>query len=141
MELRTFEWFGQPRGQGRPRKGKWGMYKASEDKSYEQQIAMAYMLRHRNAQPFTGGVIVRLTVLMPIPKSYSKRMREACHNGEKLPLCKPDVDNAVKAVLDALNGVAYLDDKQVTECHVTKKYGEYPGLYIEIEGGYENEEV
>lgn len=33
---------------------------------------------------------------------------------------KPDVDNIGKVVLDALNGVAYLDDKQVTLLRVRK---------------------
>lgn len=30
-----------------------------------------------------------------------------------VPQTKPDIDNIAKSVLDALNGVAYIDDKQV----------------------------
>ena len=37
---------------------------------------------------------------------------------------KPDVDNIAKAVLDALNGIAYDDDKQITSLVIDKKYGE-----------------
>lgn len=36
---------------------------------------------------------------------------------------KPDCDNIAKAILDALNGVAYDDDKQVVRLHVEKEYG------------------
>ena len=41
-------------------------------------------------------------------------------NGELLPAKKPDIDNIVKAVLDALNEVAYRDDTQaVSYTHLT----------------------
>ena len=33
---------------------------------------------------------------------------------------KPDADNVAKSVLDALNGVAWLDDAQVTHLSVRK---------------------
>lgn len=39
---------------------------------------------------------------------------------KKNRLARPDVDNIAKLVLDALNGVAYVDDRQVTVCQVTK---------------------
>ena len=38
------------------------------------------------------------------------------------PTKKPDIDNIIKAVLDALNGVAYKDDTQVVQVMATKKY-------------------
>lgn len=46
---------------------------------------------------------------------------------------KPDIDNVVKAVLDALNGVAYRDDTQVIELHVRKSYSEKPRVEVCIE--------
>lgn len=33
---------------------------------------------------------------------------------------KPDIDNILKALLDGLNGVAYLDDKQVIAINISK---------------------
>ena len=35
---------------------------------------------------------------------------------------KPDIDNCLKAVMDALNGIAYNDDKQVTKNYVVKRW-------------------
>ena len=32
--------------------------------------------------------------------------------------CRADIDNVLKGVLDALNGVAYIDDKQCVEARV-----------------------
>lgn len=54
-------------------------------------------------------------------------------NGELLPAKKPDIDNVVKAVLDALNKVAYRDDNQVVELQIRKQYSERPRLEICIE--------
>ena len=48
-------------------------------------------------------------------------------------MCKPDVDNIAKAVLDALNGVIWVDDKQVVELTVKKYYGTSNEIQIEIE--------
>ena len=60
---------------------------------------------------------------MPVPASYSKKAREACLSGETRPTKKPDVDNILKAFLDAMNGIVYLDDCQVVDLHVKKVYG------------------
>nr|DAN73502.1 MAG TPA: Endodeoxyribonuclease RusA [Caudoviricetes sp.] len=49
-----------------------------------------------------------------LPKSRPKRLLA------ELDTAKPDIDNVTKAVLDALNGVAYDDDKQVVSLRVTK---------------------
>ena len=45
-----------------------------------------------------------------------------------------DVDNLAKGVLDALNGVAWVDDRQVCELHVVRAWGERSQTRIEIEG-------
>ena len=42
--------------------------------------------------------------------------------GKLLPTKKPDVDNVAKSVLDALNGVAWLDDSQVVRLEISKSY-------------------
>ena len=43
-----------------------------------------------------------------------------------------DVDNFLKAVLDSLNGICYLDDGQVVQVSAVKKFGE-PRVLIELE--------
>lgn len=40
---------------------------------------------------------------------------------------RPDVDNLAKAVMDALNGVAYVDDGQVCSLRASKWYAERDG--------------
>jgi Holliday junction resolvase RusA-like endonuclease len=49
-----------------------------------------------------------------------------------LPTVPPDLDKLIRAVLDALTGIAYHDDAQVVELVTTKKYGAEPGVDISI---------
>lgn len=45
-----------------------------------------------------------------------------------------DLDNLSKAVLDALNGIAWVDDTQIVDLHIVKAITkESPGVWIEIE--------
>ena len=43
-----------------------------------------------------------------------------------------DVDNYAKAVLDALNGVAWKDDKQINRLHVRRSYGNTSGFSLNV---------
>jgi crossover junction endodeoxyribonuclease RusA len=45
---------------------------------------------------------------------------------------RPDLDNLAKAVLDALHGIAFLDDAVVDEMKLRKQWREKPGLWVEI---------
>jgi Holliday junction resolvase RusA-like endonuclease len=49
------------------------------------------------------------------PKSHGKKRRE-----EPRHLQKPDLDNLAKAVLDSLNGLAWVDDSQIYRLLVEK---------------------
>ena len=59
-------------------------------------------------------------------------------NGEMLPAKQPDIDNIMKIVLDALNGVAYHDDSQICKVNFMKMYSENPRLKILIRNVGEN---
>lgn len=77
-----------------------------------------------------------------IPKSYSKKRRQECEIGNEMPTKKPDIDNIAKVVLDALNGVAYHDDSQVTNLKVRKRYtiqAEHLIIQIQADKGDVNE--
>ncbi|MED4401332.1 RusA family crossover junction endodeoxyribonuclease [Metabacillus fastidiosus] len=45
---------------------------------------------------------------------------------------KPDTDNLVKGVFDALNKLVWQDDNQVAKVTAVKSYGEVPGMEIVI---------
>jgi Holliday junction resolvase RusA-like endonuclease len=76
------------------------------------------------------GVIIY--AFYPIAKSTSKTMRAKMLDGTVHPMKKPDLDNVSKAVLDALNGVAYHDDAQVITLKVKKMHGEQPRVVVSV---------
>ena len=45
---------------------------------------------------------------------------------------KIDCDNLCKTILDALNGIAYDDDKQVCMLYVEKRYGGFPKVKVRL---------
>ena len=56
-----------------------------------------------------------------------------CIDGELVPAKKPDVDNILKAVFDALQGCAYEDDCQIVVIHSEKMYSESPFVEVVID--------
>lgn len=51
-----------------------------------------------------------------------KKQVKLIENNELFPTVKPDTDNISKIILDALNGLAYYDDNQVTDLTIYKLY-------------------
>ncbi len=67
---------------------------------------------------------------MPKSVSNSKKKKEKAEKGLLRPTTKPDVDNYVKGVKDALNHLIYKDDSQVVDLKVSKFYSEEPRVEI-----------
>lgn len=47
-----------------------------------------------------------------------------------MPTKKPDFDNIAKIAVDALNGIAFVDDSQICVAHVSKEYSASPRVEI-----------
>ena len=120
---------GRPQGKKRPRFSRVShtVYTPSETINYETQIALAFKAGGGRCIPTGQCVAVSVTAFFPVPKSYSKGKRKACIDGDIRPDKKPDIDNVLKVVLDALNGLAYDDDKQVIEAICRKYYTDGEG--------------
>ncbi len=76
-------------------------------------------------RPFDGPVVVSIVFLMPRPKS--RRL-------DYWVSTTPDLDNLEKSVLDALNEVAYTDDRLVVAKSSSKRYvqREEPGVQVVV---------
>ena len=132
--LRIFEVNIKPRGQGRPRARmipvtKGGkktnivtMYKAHEDVDYEKQIREAYLRTYAIARPLPDVLEVEIITNMFIGEKATKSTMKLLSEGKVFPAKKPDIDNIAKAVLDALNKVAWEDDRQIVKLTVEKLY-------------------
>lgn len=98
--------FGDPRGKGRPR-FRGHAYTDSKTRAYENKIQEAFIQSGGNMIPKGTPVGVEVQCRFRIPHSYTKRRKEQCRENLELPLKKPDGDNVLKIVCDALNGLAY----------------------------------
>ncbi len=101
---------------------------------YENLIKECYMqqcggIYFETKAPVTLRIVARF---LP-PKSMSKKRQASMLEGKEFPLKKPDMDNIIKVVADALNGVAYRDDTQVMFIAAKKAYSSREGLDIIVE--------
>lgn len=103
-----------------------------QTKSYEDLIRWSYKAA---GGQYMGEKLIKVEIqaFYPIPKSWSKKKRNDAIFDRIRPTTKPDTDNIIKVVLDALNGVAYYDDKQVVSVSCDKYYGETGYLRVKIQ--------
>ncbi len=124
---------GEPKGKGRPRFGKGHTYTPDDTENYETFVKICYAKNAR--KPFPADSRIKMTVMayFGIPASKPKYIKQAMAKGDILPAKTPDVDNIAKIICDALNGLAYKDDKQIVELHVSKFYAEDPRVEVYME--------
>lgn len=84
-------------------------------------------------EPLEGAVALTVDFCMPIPKSASKKNKEAMVDGRIHHTKKNDLDNCVKFCSDCLNKVVWNDDSQVVALVARKYYSEIPKTIIKIE--------
>lgn len=128
--------YGEPVAQGRPRattiNGRVKMYdpkKSSEYKNYIRLVAS----QHAPKELLDGPLQLDVKIYKPTLKSFSKKKKEMAEQGILRPTTKPDVDNYVKAIKDALKNVIWKDDSQVVDLQVSKYYSEKPRIEVKIE--------
>ena len=140
MDPVTFHVPGKPRGKARARtvrnqsSNRTVSYKPEKDLLYENLIKERFLNQAggfyiERGKPVTLRIVARF---LP-PKSTSKKKQKQMLDGEILPLKKPDMDNIVKVVADALNGVAYNDDTQIVLVSAKKAYSAIEGLDVTVE--------
>ena len=135
MTIRKLVIPGKPLGKQRPRVLKTGIaYTPKETVNYETFVKTLYLEQHAGKKPFEGPVSMLISAFYQIPKSASKRRREAMARHLIPPTTRPDLDNIAKIIMDALAGIAYEDDKQITSCSINKLYSDEPKVIVNIVG-------
>ena len=127
----------RPVAKGRPRFGKNNhVYTPDKTKNYESSVGLLVKNAIQNAQSkieIDKPLTVDLTFSFKPPESWVNSKRLEATSGLTKHITVPDLDNLIKAVLDALNGIAYNDDKQIVELKAKKIYAAEDSVNITIE--------
>ena len=124
---------GTPVAKGRPRLGRYGTYTPKKTQEYEEYIKACWIAKFGRICPTDKPLAVKVIFYMPIPKSANKKQKTEMAEGRIQHTKKPDTDNLIKSVLDALNGIAYKDDSMIYKLTAIKKYSEKARTELTIE--------
>lgn len=99
---------------------------------FEDRLAWAAQVTMAGRPLLAGALEIVVDAYRAVPASWSRRKQTAALGGALRPVTKPDADNFLKIVCDALNRVAWVDDSQVVDARVRKFYSERPRFEIRI---------
>ena len=120
---------GKPVAKGRPRLTKRvglgrGVYLYTPERTGNAEEIMQGEMRQACTTPLEGPLQLSVVFCFRRPKSWPKAQRDAVDNGEEpWHVGKPDLDNLVKLVQDAGNGILWRDDAQIVRLEAIKVYG------------------
>ena len=96
-------------------------------RSYQQQLA-AIALSVKPETLFTGPVVLKAKFWWGFPASWSNKKKFV-----QPKISRPDLDNLLKPLKDALRGVVFIDDSQVVSYELCGKwYGPTYGIDVEV---------
>jgi Holliday junction resolvase RusA-like endonuclease len=121
----------------RPRfNGKVG-YTAKKVSKFEETISL-YAKKAMGSNPPTKDMVtVTVKFFYKRPEKFPKYIKERIDRGEIVAgkPTRPDIDNLAKGVLDAMNGIVYVDDGQVVEINISKLYSNQEEVYVFLNMG------
>lgn len=134
----VFVVLGDPVGKARPRvcnvAGKARAFTPKKTKDYEELVRAEYA--RQVGATISGALMVCLTFEVEPPKSWSQKKKADAISGAIYHTSKPDIDNLIKLVLDALNNCAYLDDSAIVKVSAIKRYAEKSQMICEIRSAF-----
>lgn len=125
---------GEPKAKQRHRMTKAGIsYTPKGTVEYENWVKQCYLIEHGQTM-LKGQITAIIKAYFGIPKSYTNKKKKDIEMGKVKPTKKPDADNIAKAVLDSLNGMAYMDDSAVITLIVEKHFSDKPRVEVILKG-------
>lgn len=132
--ITAFQVIGAPVGKGRPKFARRGnfvqAYTPTKTKDYEALVQDAAKSAMGEKSPCSQAVHMNVEIYVTPPVSWSKKKRTAALEGVVRPTTKPDIDNVIKGIFDAINDIVFLDDKQVVSLSVMKSYAEQARVVV-----------
>ena len=122
---------GKPLAKKRPKFARRGKLVTVYDPGKKEQDEIKTIIRSLwKKNPIDTAVELKVVFCMPVPKSWSKKKREA-HLGNP-HVVKQDIDNLLKKVLDCMNEIVFTDDRKVWKVAVSKIYSDTPRTEVAI---------
>ena len=110
-----------PRPKKRPKVYRYATVNPSKED--EEVVANLYLkIANRPKIPLEGQIRTEFKFYVSPPKNTPKWKLQYIVRGYVRPNKSPDLDNYVKLILDALNGLLWLDDRFIIEIHSGKYY-------------------
>lgn len=120
--------YGEPIPKGRPRmavRGKFvQVYTPKKTRDAEDSF-IVQIIKYRPETPMEGPLSIDIKCYKLKPKSMSKKVTEW--------ITKPDLDNLVKLVIDAMNKIFFKDDSQIVKITASKHYDNTPRTEVKIQ--------
>lgn len=138
MNTLQFEVPGPPIGQGRPRFsmvcGHAKAYDPEKSRNYKAYVRLlaTQAMKDSDFAMIEGPCCLSIIAYFEVPKSKSKKFREAALSGLEFPTKKPDLSNIVKGIEDAINNLVYSDDACIVSLSVCKFYSDVPRVEVVI---------
>ena len=131
--------YGNPVAQGRPRFSRQGgfvkTYDPIKSKAYKALIRLELqpLLAKPGFRQCENPCRVHLLICRAIPSGFSQKKRKEAIEAKIRPTTRPDTDNYIKGILDALNGTVLKDDSIVCEINAGKIYSDKPRIEVMVE--------
>ena len=95
--------------------------------NYEALVKQTFAAKYPDFVPMPGPVRMILSIYLMPSKKTQRKLKEGIR---VYPTIKPDISNVLKSIEDALNGLTYVDDKQIISVYAEKKYSQRPCVEI-----------
>ncbi len=117
---------GKPVPMARPRVTSHGTYTPKRCRDYKAAVAFVAKAAMHGKEPLEGAVSCWIDLYFKIPKSYTCRKRLAAKNNVIKPTGRNfgDADNIAKSITDAVKGICWNDDSQITRLVVFKRFSD-----------------
>lgn len=126
---------GIPVGKGRARFARRGKFMASytpeKTVNYEALVKMCASAVYKG-EPLAGAIALHIKAYFAIPKTMKKALRLLAEAEQLHVTKKPDGDNIVKIISDAMNNIAFVDDAQVSDHSCSKRYSPNPRVEVQF---------
>ena len=100
--------------------------------SKEIQFVQWQLKAYAPQEPLQGRIEVQYTFYLPIPKGTSSIRKRQMLNDVIGHTKRPDFDNLAYLITNAMKGIVYLDDSQITDAVIRKRYGADPKTVIKV---------